>query len=72
MMDIKRLRQLSGIAPLNEAYKPKTEAEEKALAHKCGVEDATKGRPRANASDVYGPYGGDYNTGYNSVNKDKK
>ena len=68
-MDLKRLRELSGIAPLNEAHKSNTEAEEKAFAHKRGVEDATKGKKRANASDMYGPYGGDYNTGYNSVEK---
>mgnify|MGYP001220300677 CR=1 FL=1 len=40
---------------------PKQEAEN---AYKRGVEDATNGRERRNASDVFGPYDNDYLKGY--------
>jgi len=32
-----------------------------------GVRDATNGRERKNGSDFYGPYGHDYDQGYQSV-----
>ena len=43
---------------------PKQEAEN---AFAFGVRDATNGRERKNGSDVYGPYGHDYDQGYDSV-----
>ena len=43
---------------------PKQEAEN---AFAYGVRDATNGRERKNASDFYGPYGHDYDRGYDSV-----
>tara|TARA_R110000751_G_scaffold61963_1_gene128286 strand:- start:274 stop:462 length:189 start_codon:yes stop_codon:yes gene_type:complete len=43
---------------------PKQEAEN---AFAYGVRDATNGRERKNGSDFYGPYGHDYDQGYQSV-----
>jgi len=43
---------------------PKQEAEN---AFAYGVRDAINGRERKNASDFYGPYGHDYDQGYDSV-----
>lgn len=71
-MDIKRLQELSGQRPLYEAHKPLSKEEEEKFAREQGVKDAKAGRKRANASDQYGPYGGDYNLGYDSVKKDDK
>jgi len=49
---------------------PEQEAEN---AYNRGVEDATNGRERRNASDVFGPYDNDYLNGYQSVlNKGKE
>jgi len=48
---------------------PKQEAEN---AYKRGVEDATNGRERRNASDVFGPYDNDYLNGYQSVLNKRK
>ena len=41
------------------------------FAYEQGVKDAKAGKPRANASDVYGPYNGDYGAGYSSVSEDE-
>ena len=43
---------------------PKQEAEN---AFAFGVRDATNGVERKNGSDFYGPYGHDYDQGYDSV-----
>ena len=41
-------------------------------AYKRGVEDATNGRERRNASDVFGPYNNEYLNGYQSVLNKRK
>ena len=67
-MDIKRLQELAGV-PLTEAYKPASPEDEAKSARADGVKDAEAGRQMKNASDMYGPYGGDYQAGYRSVEK---
>ncbi len=42
---------------------------EKKRAYTAGVADAKAGRPKKNASDLYGPYGGRYDAGYYDMTK---
>lgn len=53
---------------IKEAIKRQTPED----AFNAGVADAKAGKPRANASDVYGPNAPEYNAGYGSVTQDKK
>ena len=45
-------------------YSKLTHEQQAENAYKRGVEDATNGRERRNASDVFGPYDNDYLKGY--------
>lgn len=49
-----------------------TENAEAKNAYDHGKKDATAGREKKNASDFYGPYGGDYYSGYDSVTQKNK
>ena len=44
---------------------------EKENAYKAGFSDATKGREKKNASDMYGPHSGEYDSGYTDGLKKK-
>ena len=48
-------------------YDKPTPEQQAENAFAYGVRDATNGRERKNGSDVYGPYGHDYDKGYQSV-----
>jgi hypothetical protein len=48
-------------------YDKPTPEQQAENAFAFGVRDATNGRERKNGSDFYGPYGHDYDQGYQSV-----